>query len=713
MSGKGKGAKGLGKGGAKRHRKRLRDNIQGITKPAIRRLARRGGVKRMSGMVYEETRGVLKAFLESVIRDAVAYTEHAKRKTVTAMDVVFALKRQGKLLYGFGDVGGASSGKRVKPKPKTKVKKSQKPVPAAEASVAASSSEGIQYVPDNFTNYDPRELHSKKKLPAEVNIEGDIVTRENLWDLLIHPEGWLNDAIISLYMKMLNIRNINSVKHSPKSVKKCFFFNTYFITGLFDNERMAQEAKNEKQINEVKRTLVRKCSKHQRRSILCPRKDLDYYDMTFVPLHVHNNHWTLAVIVKYEKNDGKTAWRIEHYDSFNEPISHYNKRFETMLRLFVWREGLHKVMNGKAKLKDVRLENGMVKLPKDEKGNSISTHIPIVQKPSVEQKDTYNCGVYMCTNAKLISEGLDIMSIKSEHIGYFRKRIAMEILAKPPVAESYLFPNLKCVAPTSAASSSGMSSGTITKHKKKKKGNVNINGNNACWINSGVYAFAGHPKLLAMFPCGHDPKGKPKDRFGIRKMASEITPVRWNDKVYARIFKFMKRRYRNDQTVDLPTSLGDFGNAHATIIALMDQIDDNVRVESDYAVFGSGDRGRVEFTVGFKASAQSPEGKGFVLAKSIIDCPPEIAEHNERKYELLSIVFGSTCTDEKEYNLVEHFETFVRNTDDESTYHKFDARRNGRQKSQYTFKGTKSIKKRLSCKSGKVRMCIGIYYAPP
>ena len=35
------GGKGLGKGGAKRHRKILRDNIQGITKPAIRRLARR------------------------------------------------------------------------------------------------------------------------------------------------------------------------------------------------------------------------------------------------------------------------------------------------------------------------------------------------------------------------------------------------------------------------------------------------------------------------------------------------------------------------------------------------------------------------------------------------------------------------------------------------------------------------------------------------
>lgn len=74
----------------------MRDNIQGITKPAIRRLARRGGVKRISAMIYEETRGVLKTFLEGVIRDAVTYTEHAKRKTVTSLDVVYALKRQGR-----------------------------------------------------------------------------------------------------------------------------------------------------------------------------------------------------------------------------------------------------------------------------------------------------------------------------------------------------------------------------------------------------------------------------------------------------------------------------------------------------------------------------------------------------------------------------------------------------------------------------------------
>jgi len=99
-TGNGKGGKGLGKG-AMRHRKVLRDSIKGLSKPAIRRLARRGGVKRISGLVYEETRSVLKVFLENLIRDAVVYTEYARRKTVTAMDIVMALKRQGVTLYGF------------------------------------------------------------------------------------------------------------------------------------------------------------------------------------------------------------------------------------------------------------------------------------------------------------------------------------------------------------------------------------------------------------------------------------------------------------------------------------------------------------------------------------------------------------------------------------------------------------------------------------
>lgn len=108
----GKSGKGVGKGGkvgqgkmnTKRNMSRNKKPlIEGITKPAIRRLARRGGVKRISFTIYKEIREVLQCFLRSVVRDAITYTEHAKRRTVTAMDVVYALKRQGRTLYGFGN----------------------------------------------------------------------------------------------------------------------------------------------------------------------------------------------------------------------------------------------------------------------------------------------------------------------------------------------------------------------------------------------------------------------------------------------------------------------------------------------------------------------------------------------------------------------------------------------------------------------------------
>lgn len=98
----GKG-KGYGKVGSKRMNHSKKEIILGITKPAIRRLARRGGVKRISADIYNETRIVIKNFLENVVKDAITYTEHARRKTVLALDVIYALKRQGRSLYGYGN----------------------------------------------------------------------------------------------------------------------------------------------------------------------------------------------------------------------------------------------------------------------------------------------------------------------------------------------------------------------------------------------------------------------------------------------------------------------------------------------------------------------------------------------------------------------------------------------------------------------------------
>jgi histone H3/H4 len=58
-----------------------------------------------AGLVPEEIRTVLKYFLENIIRDAVIYCEHSRRKTIGVGDVVCALKKNNRPLYGFGTFG--------------------------------------------------------------------------------------------------------------------------------------------------------------------------------------------------------------------------------------------------------------------------------------------------------------------------------------------------------------------------------------------------------------------------------------------------------------------------------------------------------------------------------------------------------------------------------------------------------------------------------
>ncbi|KAK1700001.1 hypothetical protein BDP55DRAFT_689987 [Colletotrichum godetiae] len=84
-------------------RKIMKDCIRGITNRSfsLSHLARRGGVKRISAMIYDDVREALKTWLESVLRDCVTYAEHRKAKTITIKDVLHCLTRKGKPIYGF------------------------------------------------------------------------------------------------------------------------------------------------------------------------------------------------------------------------------------------------------------------------------------------------------------------------------------------------------------------------------------------------------------------------------------------------------------------------------------------------------------------------------------------------------------------------------------------------------------------------------------
>lgn len=72
----------------------------GASKPSLRRLAYRGGVKKMAAGVYDEARAALGDMLGDVEKDAALLVEHAGKKTVRTKDVVEALKHNDQVVYG-------------------------------------------------------------------------------------------------------------------------------------------------------------------------------------------------------------------------------------------------------------------------------------------------------------------------------------------------------------------------------------------------------------------------------------------------------------------------------------------------------------------------------------------------------------------------------------------------------------------------------------
>jgi histone H3/H4 len=106
-----------------RRQKIIRDSIQGITKPAIARICQRGGVLRIGGLVYEEFRGVMKVFVEDLMKSVIAITEHARRKTVKASDLEAALQIKGLYLGAAENPNTSKTFSTVKSRPKAPSKK--------------------------------------------------------------------------------------------------------------------------------------------------------------------------------------------------------------------------------------------------------------------------------------------------------------------------------------------------------------------------------------------------------------------------------------------------------------------------------------------------------------------------------------------------------------------------------------------------------------
>lgn len=97
----GRGRKGKSHKGKPRM---FRDNQVELSKMTIRRLARRGGIKRLAAQIYEEIERVVHSFLLKIVFDATQISNYTRRGYVATEDVLQALKQNGQKLYGFDPI---------------------------------------------------------------------------------------------------------------------------------------------------------------------------------------------------------------------------------------------------------------------------------------------------------------------------------------------------------------------------------------------------------------------------------------------------------------------------------------------------------------------------------------------------------------------------------------------------------------------------------
>lgn len=71
----------------RKQRGAIRGNIEAFSKSYFRPLASRGGVKRVSGLLYEDCRSILKHFLEELVYQSLRQAKEAGRNTVALDDV--------------------------------------------------------------------------------------------------------------------------------------------------------------------------------------------------------------------------------------------------------------------------------------------------------------------------------------------------------------------------------------------------------------------------------------------------------------------------------------------------------------------------------------------------------------------------------------------------------------------------------------------------
>lgn len=186
------------------------------------------------------------------------------------------------------------------------------------------------------------------------------------------PRGWLNDEVISACLQHVVDYGLRKSNHKIGETPKYHAFNTFFYTNL-----------REKGTQSIRSWATR---------AKIGKENLLNVERLFIPVH-SGRHWSLIVV-------SPIGHTIEYFDSLGGPAHSY------ILNMAVW----------------LRAELG--KLFKEEEWTVPTGSFGA----GPQQSNDSDCGVFTCTNARMILLGLDPMQYDGSDSEIQRTRMVAELL---------------------------------------------------------------------------------------------------------------------------------------------------------------------------------------------------------------------------------------------------------------------------------------------
>jgi hypothetical protein len=378
----------------------------------------------------------------------VTYTEHGKRKTVTALDVVYALKRQGRTLYGFGGggegLGGTSKKKRTKsdvpvyapgnrPKPRVQPPppqfRVQPPLPQSYSppvNLQVYPTTPPPFATKKITADDTKLLTDKQvsivdtklwngctglqedrvlgTLKDPINIDmtqsSFCKLRPKHWNKDKEIDGWVDDNAINGYLGLL------AQRHKDAGKLKVYSTGTFFYSGYLKPhgyQKVKGKTKNSALANRGIEGGIFSC------------------DIMLVPIYINQSHWALGVLDFKHKT-------IEQYDSLGISETDF---FEIMANYLV--SEANDIRENNRKRGQMRpTSSNFIEEWTIVKNNALSSK----QKNKQGKTDSSECGVFLLKHAEFRLRNINLANPAgvADPAGwmlnkclYFRRRIAYEL----------------------------------------------------------------------------------------------------------------------------------------------------------------------------------------------------------------------------------------------------------------------------------------------